>query len=173
MAPKSRLSEAALIKPPTTLSSTILISEGVQLTGTHPIHIGDHTVLHPRCRLNSTLGPITIGDYCILNERTLLAAADEKGLVVEDYVVVEMNAVVEARRIGEGSVVEVGVKNCKFTPLTSIDDAEMVEDDTVVYGYGERRKDMSGSKEARKKLVEKQIDGLRALIQSNRSKFLS
>jgi dynactin-6 len=122
MAPKSRLSEAALIKPPTTLSSTILISEGAQLIGTHPIHIGDHTVLHPRCRLNSTLGPITIGDYCILNERILLAAPDEKGLVVEDYVVVEMNAVVEARRIGEGTVVEVGVKVGKAADVGKVSD---------------------------------------------------
>jgi len=48
----------------------------------------------------------------------------------------------------------------------------MIEGDTAVYGYGERRKDTSGNKEARKKLVEKQIDGLWALIQSNRSKFL-
>jgi dynactin-6 len=103
MAPKSRLSEAALIKPPTTLSSTILISEGAQLIGTHPIHIGDHTVLHPRCRI-------------------LLAAPDEKGLVVEDYVVVEMNAVVEARRIGEGTVVEVGVKVGKAADVGKVSD---------------------------------------------------
>lgn len=54
-----------------------------------------------------------------------------------------------------------------------MEDAEVVEDDTVIYGYGERRKDMSGTKEARRKMMEKQIEGLRMLIPSNRSKFLS
>ena len=110
MAPKSRLSEAAAVKPPTTLSSSILIADTAQLTGAHPIRIGHNTVLHPRCRLNSALGPITIGDHCILNERTVLAAPDERGMVLDNYVVVEMNAVVEAARIGEGSVVEIGVR---------------------------------------------------------------
>jgi len=80
-------------------------------------------VLHPRCRLNSTLGPITIDDYCILNKRILLATPDEKRLVVEDYVVVEMNAVAEAHRIGEGTVVEVGVNVGKMVDVGKVSDA--------------------------------------------------
>jgi dynactin-6 len=109
MAPKSRPQSEAVVRPPTILSPTILISDVAQLTGTHPIRVGNHTAIHPRCRLNSTAGPITIGDYCILNERTQIIAPDG-GLVFEDYVVLETNAVVEARRVGEGSVIEVGAK---------------------------------------------------------------
>lgn len=65
-----------------------------------------------------------------------------------------------------------GGQNCKFTPLTGVEDGEEIEDDTVVWGYGARRKDMSASKEMRRRLVEKQIEGLRALLTSNRAKFL-
>lgn len=54
-----------------------------------------------------------------------------------------------------------------------IADDELVEDDTVVWGFGARRKDMSGSKEARSKLVEKQVEALRGVIASNHAKFLS
>jgi NDP-sugar pyrophosphorylase family protein len=108
MAPKSRLSE--VVKPPVDLSSSIIISDGAVLQGTHPIRIGDHTVIHPRVRLNSTLGPITIGDYCIINERAILTAQDADGLTIENHVVVETNAHVEARRIGKGSTIEAGVR---------------------------------------------------------------
>ncbi|KAI5820664.1 trimeric LpxA-like protein [Pyronema omphalodes] len=182
MAPKSRLGDHVASRPPCTLSTTILISETAQLTGSHPISIGEHTVLHPRCRLNSTLGPITIGDYCILNERVNIAAPDKEGCTIENYVMVEMNAMVEARSVGEGTFIEVGAKlggkcvvgkNCKFSPLTTVGEEEVVEDDMVIYGYGERRKDMSANKETRKKLVERQIEGLRALIKSDRAKFLT
>ena len=48
----------------------------------------------------------------------------------------------------------------------------MVEDDTVIWGFGARRKDMSVNKELRRRLIEKQIEGLRALLTSNRAKFL-
>ena len=128
MAPKSRLSESSLPKPPTNLSQTILISEGAQITGTHPVCIGDHTVVSPRCKINSTLGPVTIGSNCILNERTQLTAPDENGLVVEDYVVVEMNAVVEARRLGEGTAVEVGVRVGKAAVVGKVSALSMGRD---------------------------------------------
>ena len=107
MAPKSRVLEP---KPPTTLSTAVIIADNAVLTGTHPIRIGAHTVVHPRCRLNSTNGPITIGEFCILSERSVLVPADRHGLVVEDYVVIETNAVVEARVVGEGSMVEIGTR---------------------------------------------------------------
>jgi dynactin-6 len=110
MAPRSRLSEATIPRPPVTLAPTIVIADTAQLTGTFQITIGSDTVIHPRAKLNSTLGPITVGSFCIINERTTLAAADDEGLVIEDAVVVEANAVVEARRIGEGTWVEVGVR---------------------------------------------------------------
>lgn len=111
MAPKSRLSELPPApKPPARIHPTSVISEAASLTGTHPIVIGSNSVIHPRAKLISTNGPVTIGDYCIISERAVIAAPDQDGLEIENYVSVETNAVVEARRIGEGTSVEVGVK---------------------------------------------------------------
>lgn len=50
---------------------------------------------------------------------------------------------------------------------------EELEDDTVVYGTGQRRVDVSGSKEARRKLTERHAEGLKGLFVSNREKFMN
>ncbi|TGZ84782.1 hypothetical protein EX30DRAFT_337252 [Ascodesmis nigricans] len=183
MAPKPRPSELPPApKPVVHLAQSIVISEQASLTGNFPIRVGQHTVIHPRAKLNSLAGPITIGDFCIVSERALIAAPDQDGLEIESYVVIETNAVVEARRVGEGTTVEVGVKigkgavvgsNCKITPLNKIEESEIVDDSTVIYGVGQRRIDISGSRDARRKLTEKQVEALKQLIPSNRTKFMS
>lgn len=110
MAPKSRASLSTAPRPPVSLAPSIIISDTTALTGTYPIRIGAHTALHPKVKLNSTLGPITIGAHCIISERAVLAAPDETGLTIEDGVLIEVNAVIEARFIGENSGIEVGAK---------------------------------------------------------------
>lgn len=64
-------------------------------------------------------------------------------------------------------------ENCKLAPLTRIADGEVVPDDTVVYGAGERRIDASGTAGARRKLLEKHVESLRVLIPSNALKWMS
>jgi dynactin-6 len=39
-----------------------------------------------------------------------IAAPDREGCKIENYVMVEMNAMVEARSVGEGTFIEVGAK---------------------------------------------------------------
>jgi len=157
------------------------VAEQVQLVGTHIIRIGHNTVIHPRSKLNSTLGPITIGESCIINERTLIAAPNEAGITIEDGVVVETNAVVEASTVGEGVGIEVGVRigkgaivgrNSKLCPLTRVENNEEIPENTIIYGSGQRRVDGSGSAAARRKVTEKQIEGLRALIPSHAAKHM-
>lgn len=97
-------------KPPVELHASCVIDGGAQLTGTNLIRIGSSTVIHPKARLNSSNGPITIGESCIIGERSLLQAADAGGLVIGDAVLVECNAVVEGKEVGEGTDVEVGVR---------------------------------------------------------------
>ncbi|RPB11900.1 hypothetical protein P167DRAFT_553755 [Morchella conica CCBAS932] len=159
------------IKPPVDFSPSLVLADSATLTGTHRIRIGANTVVHPRCKLNSTLGPITIGRSCIISERTQLVAPDAQGLAIGDGVVVEVNALVEAREVGEGSTVEVG--HCKLAPLTRVADGEVLEDYTVLYGAGERRIDKSGQEGARRKLLEMHVESLRVLIPSNASKWMS
>ncbi|PWW77287.1 hypothetical protein C7212DRAFT_185576 [Tuber magnatum] len=169
MPPKSRPSEA-VAKPPTTLASSVVIAETASLTGTFPIKIGANTVIHPRAKLASAHGPITIGEHCIICERTHIYPPDAEGLVIGDGTVVEVNAVVEGS-VGAGSVVEVG--NCKLGPLTKVLEGEVIEDNTVIFGSGQRRIDASGTADARRRLLERHIESLRVLIPSNPSKFIN
>lgn len=110
MPPKTRPPAVEIAKPPVDFAPSIVVADSAALSGTHRIRIAANTVIHPRAKLNSSLGPITIGKSCIISERTQLSAPDSQGLTIGDGVVVEVNAVVEAREIGEGTAVEVGVK---------------------------------------------------------------
>ena len=107
---------AAAPKPPTSLSSMLVIADNASLTGTHLITLGSNTVVHPRTKLSSGFAPIQIGSSCIICERSSIGlqsapSEDEKeGVVIENGVIVEVGATVEAKRIGEGSVIEVNAR---------------------------------------------------------------
>ena len=84
--------------------------------GMPPLRAHTQSVLEPtasfiqRAKLNSTNGPITIGESCLISERSLIQAADSNGIVLGDAVLVECNAILEGKEIGEGTDVEVGAK---------------------------------------------------------------
>lgn len=113
------------------LDPSVLIAQHAQITGTHPITLGPHTVLHPHSKISSALAPVVLGEGVIVYERAKVGVGlgpdpDEEsrrssmasarssapirseGTVLGKNVVVESNAVVEAAEVGEGSVVEVG-----------------------------------------------------------------
>lgn len=112
MPPRTRTSAPVepAAKPPVDLHSACVIDGNAQLTGTYLIRIGANTIIHPKARLNSANGPITIGESCIVSERCLLQPSDQGGLVIGDAVLVECNAVVEGKEVKEGTDVEVGVR---------------------------------------------------------------
>lgn len=97
-------------------AAALVIADNAALTGTHLISVGLHTVIHPRSKLNSTYGPITIGSNCIISERSQIgfqsapSSSLTEGVFLENGVVVETGAVVEARKVGEGSVIEVNAR---------------------------------------------------------------
>lgn len=103
-------------KPPTSLSSTLVIADNASLTGTHLITLGSNTVVHPRTKLSSAFAPIKIGSGCIISERSSVGLQSEpaedgrEGVVIDNGVIVEVGAVVEAKRVGEGCVIEVNAK---------------------------------------------------------------
>jgi dynactin-6 len=103
-------------KPPTKLSSTLIIADSAQLIGTHLITIGSNSVIHPRAKLNSSNAPITIGNSCIISERCQIGIqtgdedGEEEGVRLDNGIVVEVGAVIEARRIGEGCLIEVNAR---------------------------------------------------------------
>ncbi len=105
-------------KPPVQFSSSITIADSALLTGSHPISISSESVIHPRAKLDSLGGKISIGRRCIVHERTTVDAIGTEGRITEDgvtlgdYVTVEVGAAIEAGDtiIGDGSVVGVGAR---------------------------------------------------------------
>lgn len=99
-------------------SSSITIADSAVLTGSNPITIATESVIHPRARLESLGGRITIGRRCIVHERTTIGAIGTKGKITEngvtlgDYVTVEVGASIEAGNtiISDGTTVGVGCK---------------------------------------------------------------
>ena len=56
---------------------TLTVAESAILTGSpaNPITLAADCVVHPRARLDSAVGPITVGRRCIMSERCVVGAA--------------------------------------------------------------------------------------------------
>lgn len=173
-------------KPPVHFAPALVIADNAALTGTNLISIGLHTVIHPRAKLNSTYGPITIGSNCIISERSQIgfqnppSNSHSEGVFIENGVVIETGAIVEARKVGEGSVIEVNArigkgailgKHCKVGALCEVQEGEIIGDFTVLYADGMRRVDGAGIEDLKLKMVGRQTEILRKLIPSNPAKF--
>ncbi|KAF3061568.1 putative trimeric-like protein [Daldinia childiae] len=177
-------------KAPVNFSSSITIADSALLAGNHTINISSETVIHPRAKLDSSNGRITIGRRCIVHERTSIGATSadptpsesRDGVVVSDYVTIEVGVVLESggTMIGEGCLVGVGCrvgkgarlgKHCTLTPHSVIQPWEIVPDFTVVYSNGTRRTDKRGVTDLKNKAQARQIEVLRRLIPSNPAKF--
>ncbi|KAL2261083.1 hypothetical protein VTK26DRAFT_4718 [Humicola hyalothermophila] len=125
-------------KPPVHFSSSITIADSALLSGTHQISVHSESVIHPRARLDSHLGRVSVGRRCLVYERAHLGAApagpsgaanpgpgigaasgdggDTGGggvavvaVRLEDYVVVEVGATVEGGETVLGEGTTVGV----------------------------------------------------------------
>lgn len=143
-------------KPPTELGPSVHIADNASLTGTHPITINAGTIIHPRTKLNSSYGAVTIGQHCILCERSVTgmqtpSESGQQSTEVFNNVVIEVGATVEALRVGEGCIIEVGAVVGKGAVLGKVrwDVAWLLEmcadtidsalqDRAIVYGGGER-----------------------------------
>lgn len=103
----------AQTKPPCNIHSQSIISDKATITGTATVSIGAHTVFHPYSKVDSTVAPVQIGQYCILSERTVIGLVEAgqyhgQDLLVEleDNVNVETGAIVQAKRVGQSTIIE-------------------------------------------------------------------
>ncbi|KAL7622105.1 hypothetical protein AAE478_007607 [Parahypoxylon ruwenzoriense] len=170
-------------KAPVNFSSSIIIADSALLTGNHTINISSESVVHPRAKLDSSNGRITIGRRCIIHERTSIGAASldpipsesRDGVFINDYVTVEVGSIIESggTMIGEGCLIGVGCKVGKGAKLgkSIIQPREIIPDFTVIYSNGTRRSDKRGVTDLKNKAQARQIEVLRRLIPSNPSKF--
>ncbi|KAL2266171.1 hypothetical protein VTJ83DRAFT_5523 [Remersonia thermophila] len=67
-------------KPPVHFSSSLTIAELAVLTGAHHISIHSESVIHPRARLDSLAGRVTIGRRCVVHERAMIGGSASSGL---------------------------------------------------------------------------------------------
>ncbi|CAK4030203.1 Hypothetical predicted protein [Lecanosticta acicola] len=149
-APSKRSSAAAPPsepKPPLKIHSLAVISERAQITGSKPIEIGENTIIHPHAAIRSAGGSVTIGDNCTVSE-TAIVGNEEGDVVIGDGVNIETGAIVQAKSVGDGSVIDIKAtvgkgavigKYCNIAPLCEVKDNEELPDYTVVYGDNQRR----------------------------------
>src|SRR5690606_21850278 len=98
MAPPARRPPPPAL-PPLVLHPKTHLSDSLVLTGTFPITLGPYTFLHPRARLSSVHGPITVGAHCIISEKACITATTPAGVKLGDYVVVETAGRVEGGEV--------------------------------------------------------------------------
>lgn len=114
-------------KPPIAFSPTINISDQASLVGIKLITIKADTIIHPRAKINSTYAPVTVGNACILSERSAVGLQSpsedqSEGVNIGDCVVIEVGAIVEARQVGEGSIIEINARVGKGAVIGKVRD---------------------------------------------------
>jgi len=175
-------------RPPCNIDPTAVVADKATIIGTFPVEIAEHAVIHPYARIRAEGGRVTIGPYCVIAETAIVGLPEgQRGDVVLDrHVSVESGAEVLAEHVGE--VTEVGVQTkigagatvgrfCRLTPAEVVQDGEQVQDFTVVFGDGQRRKDTTtlGSEEIQKQRVkaqEKHVEVLKKLIVDGKTKWI-
>lgn len=127
------------------------------MTGTHPISLGAKSIVQIRAHLSSTYGPLTIGEACIISERTSIGLLSRPtrdldgslvpftGTTLGPAVLIESGAVVEATSIGAYTIIESGAKvgsqvrvgvGCKICAGVELGPGVVVEDGMIVWGSG-------------------------------------
>jgi len=175
-------------RPPCTIDPTAVVADKATIIGTYPVEIAEHAVIHPYAHIRAEGGRVTIGPYCVVAETAVVGLPEgQRGDVVLDrHVSVESGAEVLAKHVGE--VTEVGVharleagvtvgRFCRLTPTEVVVAGETVEDFTVVFGEGQRRRDRTlvGSEEIQRQRVkaqEKHVEMLKKLIVDGKSKWI-
>ncbi|KAF7846216.1 hypothetical protein BT93_L4828 [Corymbia citriodora subsp. variegata] len=182
-------------RPPCYIHPKAIISEKASITGTHPVTIGENSVIHPYARLSSAVGAVTIGKNCIIADRATVGLVDESAdhgqlrtvaVELEDSVTVESNATVEAELVGTGSVIEVYatlrpgtvIGQPQFCKISARCEARgtKLPDYTIIFGEGQQRVDTTTKARADVRDLKLKgqllhIETLKRLIPSNTAKW--
>lgn len=98
------------VKPPCKIHPSAVISDKAQITGSHAVEVCEESVLHPHCKIKAEHGLVYIGKSTIICEAAVVGATEEGNVIVGDGVTIEAGSVVEAKSIGDGTVIEAKVK---------------------------------------------------------------
>lgn len=95
-------------KPPCKIHPSAVVADKAAIIGSHEVELGEHTVLHPGARIKAENGKVTVGRCSIICETAVIGG--EGDLHIGDGVVIESGAIIEAKSIGDGTVIESKVK---------------------------------------------------------------
>ncbi|EON66809.1 hypothetical protein W97_06211 [Coniosporium apollinis CBS 100218] len=172
--------------PPSTIHPTAVIASHAVLSGTHPITIGAHCIIHPYARIVSAEGPVELQEGVVVWEHGIIEGRGEgvrigRGVIVESGARIE-GEVGEGSLVGQGSIIGVGSvvgKHCKLAPRTILEPQTRIPDFTVVYGANNARRvdttvrDKAETMTAREKGQQRQMDALRKLVPGNTAKWMT
>ncbi|CAL1532695.1 unnamed protein product [Lymnaea stagnalis] len=124
-----------------------LLCEGCEVIG--DVTIGARTIIHPKARIIAEAGPISIGEYNIIEELVTITnksstdANSGKVLIIGNNNVFEVGAYVEAVRIGDHNVIECKARVGSKVEISNgsiigtgcvLNMSEQLPDNTVIYG---------------------------------------
>ena len=121
--------------PPCTIDPTAIIADKAQLTGSHPVTIAEHVVLHPYARIRAEGGSVTIGPYCIVSEGAVVGLPEgemkpiatafpsiivAKALNIVGVAVGDRRDAIETLAFAERGVVKTHFRTAKMEELTAV-----------------------------------------------------
>ncbi|KIJ38913.1 hypothetical protein M422DRAFT_32978 [Sphaerobolus stellatus SS14] len=141
------------IKDKFTIHAKAVVCLDVELKG--DITIGAGTVIHPKATLFAIVGPIVIGQNCIIEESVIIVNRRKEVMRIGDDNLFEIGCRVESPFIGNANTVSTRARLHHTVRLTSycvigvgclvapLED-EVLEDFTVIYGPSSERRIWSG-----------------------------
>ena len=185
LAPSKRPSSSTVpvVKPQCKIHSTAVVADKAQITGSHLVEIGENVIIHPHAKIKAEYGNVFIGKGSMIAEKAIVGPLEGDGemdVVLGEGVSIETGALVEAKKIGDHTTIEVNSKIgagaligrwCKVAPLCEVGDAELLDDFTVVFGDGHKGRridvvlrDKKEVRDAKLKGKAMEMEVLRALI---------
>ncbi|KAK5131647.1 hypothetical protein LTR08_000774 [Meristemomyces frigidus] len=186
--PKRSQNIALSTKTPCQIHPSAIIADKAQITGDYTVEIGENAVIHPYAKIRADGGRVVIGKNSMVYERAVIGVAEGAGqdVVVGDGVNIETGAVVEAKIVGDGSIVDVhavvargavlGIY-CKIAPMERVEAGEELPAFTVVHSDGQRRmdrtmRDHADIRDAKRVGQDKSIELMRKLIPNAAAKWM-
>ena len=140
----------ATAKPQCRIHPTAIVADKAQITGSYVVDIGENVVIHPHARIKAEHGNVVIGKGCQIAEKAIVGPPEnetETDVVLGEGVSIESGVVIEAKKIGDYSTIEVNAeiragalvgKWCKVAPVCEVGESEVLDDFTVVFGEGQK-----------------------------------
>lgn len=194
---------AASTSTPVNISSQAYLDPACYVKGSQSLNIEADSVIHPRCRLYTDRGKITIRTGCVLTERCIIGFDRELNTAPESSttqsqtdssrdITVGPQAYLQSSvkvqppsKIGEGVFIEAGVTiqtgcsigdHSKVCAGVNLPPGTVVPAWTVVYGQNgrlRRRREQNAAEDSRIEGMNRERQGMEALLRSNAAKTLS